>query len=109
MLALRYAERPDPRLEGAVDEDRLILLGPTEALPWAEGVIYLGKPDDAPQLRVPTGLRMAFPDALFGAAVRRADAQGLPPWLVFGSPLRVVSLAAAGPLDPDRLRAWVDR
>src|SRR5580658_513361 len=44
-------------LRGAAGEDLLVVLGETSALPWADGVAYLGRDPDAPRLLVPTMVR----------------------------------------------------
>ena len=37
----------------------VVVLGATEALPWVDGVNYLGRDPDAPRLLLPTMLRPA--------------------------------------------------
>lgn len=65
-LARRTLERDDTylsrlRAAGGTAECLLLLLGATEDLPWADGVIYLGTDGDAPSLLLPTMLTPSAP------------------------------------------------
>jgi hypothetical protein len=92
-------------LAGVSAPDRLIVLGPEEALPWVDGVVYLGRDPAAPSLLFPTALAPAAPPALFERAVlTRALAA---PVAVFADPPALASVAAARPIDRARLAVWL--
>jgi MoxR-vWA-beta-propeller ternary system domain bpX5 len=95
-------------LRGVAHEDTLLLLGASEALPWVDGVSYLGLDPGAPLLLLPTQLRPNAPlDAFERAIIRRAE--GLcPPIAVLVEPPRLVPLAEARTIDRRRLQAWLD-
>jgi len=52
-------------LQGVFNKDLLFVAGETENLPWADGVIYLGKDAAATSIFVPTNLRPNIPIDLF--------------------------------------------
>ena len=94
------------RLQGAATPDVLVVLGLEAELPWADGVVYLGREPAAPGLLVPTHLTPDVPVALLEAAVLRK---------VRGSPVAVVPVAgqlidvgAARAIDRATLLAWAE-
>ncbi len=101
-LARRAAGR---RLDGVAGDDVIVLLGDADALPWADGVVYLGRDARAPSLLLPTALEPAWPVALFERALL-ARHPGTP-LAVFGG--FIVPLGGARPVAPDRLAAWLAR
>jgi hypothetical protein len=107
-LAERLLARDDDALaalSGVASPDRLIVLGPADALPWVDGVVYLGRDPQAPALLLPTALAPDAPPALLERAVlARVSAA---PVAVLADPPALASLAAARPLDRARLCAWL--
>ncbi len=90
------------RLTGVTTNDALIVLGDEAALPWTDGVQYLGRDPDAPELYLPTTHGPDVPPALLARAfVARGDA---PPIAIVLEPRAAISIANATPLDRDRLR-----
>jgi hypothetical protein len=105
---VRATDEALARLEVLVGDGLLIALGETEALPWVEGVSYLGSDEAAPGLLVPTTRAPNAHPALVERALRRAlrVPAGRLAWLPEGE--RVVSLAEAAPPSRARLQAWVE-
>jgi hypothetical protein len=107
-LAERLLARDDDALaalSGVASPDGIIVLGPAEALPWVDGVVYLGRDPEAPALLLPTALAPDAPPALLERAVLTRVAAA--PVAVLADPPALASLAAARPLDRARLRAWL--
>lgn len=122
-LARRLLEEPDERLaglRGVTGDSLLAVLGAADALPWVDGVSYLGCDPDAPRLLLPTTLGPGIAAALFEAAVLRhvesrfhdetggRRAAPLPPFAVLDRPRWVFSLAGAAPVTRARLVAWLE-
>lgn len=78
---------------------RLFVVG--DALPWVDGVQWLGVDPDAKGLYLPTTQLPSPPPALLADAVRRTT--GLPAVVVPGQIVAAVRLA---PLERHRLAAW---
>ncbi len=57
-------------LTGVIAGQWVVLLGPADALPWAEGVVYLGRHPDAPAVLFPTAIRPSLPIDLVARAIR---------------------------------------
>jgi hypothetical protein len=114
-LANRLLRLTDARLQelrGAAGGDLLVVLGETSALPWADGVAYLGRDPDAPRLLVPTMVRPDIAlDVLERAIAGRAAAlpSRLPsPWAMLLAPPRMFSVAHAAAIERDLLHAWLE-
>jgi hypothetical protein len=106
-LARRLLAEPDEALgalRGVAGEDVLVLLGEAEALPWADGVLYLGRDPRAPGLLLPTALAPDVPPDLLERAL---TARHPAPLAVL--PPRIVPVGAARPVARARLAAWLDR
>ncbi len=108
-LARRLLEQGETAgpLTGVATATELLLLGPQEALPWVEGLTYLGRSAAAPSLYLSTLWRPSLPEAL----VERALLQRLrlvPPVALLPHDGRVFPLAQARALDPAALRRWLD-
>lgn len=112
-LVARLRVRSDLRgLRGVAGEDAVVLLGEAEALPWVEGVRYLGRDPQAPGLLLPTTLAPELPPAvLLRALARLVGPPELPVAVLAGQPgpLRLVPLGGAMPLDAAALEAWEAR
>jgi hypothetical protein len=103
LLALGPEQRAP--LEAVAGAELLVVLGPREALPWVDGVRYLGRSPEAPGALLPTSLAPDLPEALLVRALgRRCPA----PFAVLVDPDRLVPLVEARRVDPDRLAAWLE-
>lgn len=110
-LVRRALALPDDalaRLSGVGSASIVVLLGDEDALPWADGVVYLGRDPDAPSLLLPTTLAPDVPVWLFArAAEQRLGAGGRAPLAVFPREGRAASVAAARPVSREQLAALV--
>lgn len=106
LMSLRVAASPT---SGTGNRTKLIaVLGPAETLPWVNGAIYFGRVPDAPALYLPTTQGSRLPASLLDEAVQRRASACPPPVAVLPDGPRLISLAAARPLAPDRLHAWLE-
>jgi MoxR-vWA-beta-propeller ternary system domain bpX5 len=96
------------RLRGVAGDRVLVLLGEAEALPWADGAVYLGQEASAPGLLVPTTRAPAVPLPLFEQALRRRFGDLAPPLAVLVADVVVLSVAEARPVARDLLQAWLE-
>jgi hypothetical protein len=62
--------------------DVLLVVG--DELPWADGVVYLGRDPDAPKLLLPTTLMPEVPVDLFERALLHKFADAAAPLAVWG-------------------------
>jgi hypothetical protein len=97
------------RLRAARSDDALVVCGDAAELPWADGVVYLGRDAEAPSLLVPTALNVEQPLSLLERALvkrlKGESAAGPAPWAVCFSPWLVVSAGSARPVVRARLPA----
>ncbi|MGE0322988.1 MAG: hypothetical protein AB7K71_34030 [Polyangiaceae bacterium] len=97
-------------LRAARTADSLFVLAEPRSLPWVDGVQYLGRDTDAPELLLSTHVAPALPLSWLRAALaRRAsrlDLSAAPPLAVCLEPPRVVSLGAARKLCREDLLHW---
>lgn len=105
-LGRRVLQDPELQLEGAAAPGLLVLRGDTEALPWVDGVVYLGQDPEAPGLYLPTTQRPPLPSALLLQALRRAHRTEGPLGLL-PAPLRVLPLSQCRALHGPALSAWL--
>jgi hypothetical protein len=103
---MQLDDEPLHALRSAAGDDVLVVLGATEALPWVDGVHYLGRDPDAPRLLLPTMVRPAVAADAFERAIARHAAALPSPWAVLHDARRVFSIAHAGPIDRDLLGRW---
>jgi hypothetical protein len=110
-LAARLARRDDAslgRLTGVAGPSLLIALGEADALPWVDGVVYLGRDPGAPSLLLPTTLAPDAPIALIERAILgRAESRSAP-FAVLVDPPALVGVGAARPISRERLEAWIE-
>ena len=109
-LARRLLRRPDDALaalRGVAGDSLIALMGDADALPWADGVVYLGRDADAPRLLLPTTLRPAMALDVFERAIARHAGKVASPWAVLAAPPRVISLADARPVERTHLLRWL--
>lgn len=85
--------------------DVLVVLGAAAALPWVDGVVYLGRDDAAPELLLPTALAPSVPPGALALAIR--GVVSVPgPIAVLAAPPRLVPCGVARAIDRGRLAAW---
>jgi hypothetical protein len=109
-LARRLLRLPDANLaalRGVAGDDLIALMGDADALPWVDGVTYLGRDADAPRLLLPTTLRPAVTLDVFERAIARHAGKVASPWAVLAAPPRVISLADARPVERAHLLRWL--
>jgi hypothetical protein len=104
----RLADEALHQLRGAAGDDVLVVLGAADALPWVDGVNYLGRDPAAPRLLLPTTVRPAVAADAFERAIARHVAALPGPWAVLPDLRRVFSVMHAGPIDRDVLGRWVE-
>ncbi len=105
---LEYNEVELEQLQGVANRNMLLVQGETEALPWVEGVTYLGHDPEAPALLLPTAQRPDFPTALLERALRAQFPTVAAPMAVLPGTLQVVSLAGARTVARASLQAWLE-
>lgn len=111
-LAARLAQRDDAtlaRLIGVAGPSLLIALGEGDALPWVDGVVYLGRDPRAPSLLLPTTLAPDVPVALLERALLGRNEGIAAPVAVLVDPPALVGVGAARPLGRAELAAWIAR
>jgi hypothetical protein len=109
-VARRLLARPDEALgkvAGVAGDGVLVLIGEAAALPWADGVVYLGRDPAAPGLLLPTALTPSVPLSLLERALLERAGAGGAPLAVLPGFGRLVSLAAARPVARAPLVAWL--
>ncbi len=95
-------------LQGVVGEGLLIVLGEAVALPWVDGVIYLGRDPLAPALLLPTTIVTEVPLALFERALIERW-QDHPPFALLIDPPMIASVTSARPIARQPLAAWLSQ
>jgi hypothetical protein len=104
----RLPERVASKLEAVLAKELLILLGDSDALPWVDGVCYLGRDPATPRLLLPTVLEPAVSPELLEQAIRgRFPAVRFPLAVLLG-PDELCPLDRARPLAA-LLEAWPPR
>ena len=98
-------------LRGAAGDGFLLIVAETDALPWSDGVVYLGRDPEAPGLLMPTTSSVDVPLALFERALSRRFAREAqrppPPFAVCFSPWFVTGAGAARRIERPELEAWL--
>ena len=93
------------RLEAVAGDDLLVVLGAEADLPWVDGLVYLGRSDQAPSLLLPTAVEPSIPEPVFERALRRRAGAAAPPLAVLPDRVVIASVAAARPLSARALAA----
>ena len=109
-LGRRIAELDDDAmrsLTAVAGDEVFVVLGDAPALPWIDGVTYLGRDETAPDLLLPTAVAPTIPAALLEAAVRKR-VRWLGPVAVLPAPARLIPCGAARAIDRSRLSAWLE-
>lgn len=103
-------------LRGVAGRDLLAITGAERALPWVDGIIYLGRDPAAPRLMLPAMLRPSAPAHVLEAAVARRVDPAPGPWAMLtgpqaalAGPPRIVPLGGARPIQRDLLQGWLSR
>jgi hypothetical protein len=110
-LARKLLAREDgalARLRGVAGPELLVLLGEAEALPWVDGVVYLGRDEQAPSLLLPSNRAPAVPPALLERALLARAGAGDAPLAVLLDPPRLVPTGSARTVARERLSGWLD-
>lgn len=94
-------------LAAVAGNDVIVVLGEAAALPWADGVVYLGRDDSAPDLLLPTALAPSVPVPVLAAAVRTVVPEASRVALL-PSPARLIPCGAARSIDRALLAAWLE-
>ncbi|ADO68611.1 hypothetical protein [Stigmatella aurantiaca] len=108
-LARRALATDDRQLAawgGVAGPGVLVLLGETQALPWVEGAVYLGRDPAAPSLLLPCTLTPDVAPALLERAVARHAAADAP-LAVLPRSGHLVPVGAARPVAREVLAAWL--
>lgn len=107
---LALADEELLKLRGVAGEGLLIALGEADALPWVDGVRYLGCDSAAPSLLLPTVAEPDVPLALFERALLQRW-QSLVPLVVLpsSSGCAVASAQAAREISRAQLLDWLER
>jgi hypothetical protein len=92
-------------LRGVAGED-LVLLGEEDQLPWADGVVYLGRDASSPSLLLPTNREPLVPLPLLERAVLARVRDLEPPIALLATPPLILSTGLARPIDRGRLQTW---
>jgi hypothetical protein len=109
VLGRKLATLDDDVLRGlaaVAGDDVLVVLGDETALPWIDGVLYLGRDESAPNLLLPTALAPTLPPALLEAAIRKVAPQASP-IAVVPAPARLIPCGAARAIDRTQLAVWL--
>jgi hypothetical protein len=85
----------------------LIVIGDEAALPWIDGVSYLGRDDGAPELLLPTALEPSVPAPVLEAAIKRAATKGAP-IAVLPTTGMLVPCGSARAIDRAVLATWIE-
>lgn len=96
-----------PALFVTANADALIVIGPTEALPWVSGIAYAATSPEAPLLWLPTLSRPDVPlDLLERSLLRR---HGRKPLLLWPEPAMIMPLDRQLPVTADLLDQFASR
>ena len=104
---LRMADADLTALRGVAGDGLIVLMGEAAALPWVDGVVYLGRDADAPRLLLPTTLRPTMAADVFERAIARHAGGHASPWAILAAPPRVIPLADALPVERDHILRWL--
>jgi hypothetical protein len=109
-LAASLLRRDDAALSslrGVAGTGVLLVLGEIDALPWADGALYLGRDPEAPALLIPTTSMPGCPPALLERAIGRRYPNETPIAVVPDEGI-LVGASAARPVARARLKAWLE-
>src|SRR5262249_37183525 len=91
------------KLRGVIGDGIVVVLGAADALPWIDGVRYIARAADEPNLLLPTGMctRLAPPIVLRALLDKTPGLK--PPIVLLPEPRAIVSLADARTIARARL------
>jgi hypothetical protein len=99
-------------LKGVAGPGLIIVLGEESALPWVEGICYLGKDSEAAALLLPTNLQPSVPVPLLERAILASqsirDQVNLMPLAVLPDPPAIAAAGSARPVERELLEAWLE-
>jgi len=99
-------------LAAVAGADALVVVGDPAALPWVDGVVYLGRDGAAPELLLPTTLAPTVAAPVVARAVAawlgRRGAQVAWPVALVPAPLAIIPCGAARAIERARLAAWLE-
>ncbi|MEO7719157.1 MAG: hypothetical protein ABIY70_23410 [Capsulimonas sp.] len=93
-------------LTGVSGDGFLIVLGPADQLPWADGVVYLGRDPSAAALFTPTTHIPSVPLALLAGALALRHPEVKPPLALVPNWPALVSFASARAIARETLAEW---
>jgi len=82
--------------------------GPSDNLPWVDGIRYFGVDERAPHLRLPTREVTSVHPGVLQNAILRAYPDAGSPMVVDNMNSRVLSLAPAKPVRAEMLARWLE-
>ena len=94
-------------LAAVAGNNLIVVLGEAGALPWADGVVYLGRHESAPDLLLPTTLAPTVPAAVLEVAIRKLVHKASLV-AVLPLPARLIPCGAARSIDRAVLAAWLE-
>lgn len=96
------------RFEGVAAPRLIMLRGPTELLPWVDGVQYFGVDSAAPSLLLPSTYVFTLPVALVEKALMlKSTLTGT--LAVLPDPLSLVPMRSARPVSRQTLASWLEQ
>ncbi|HZS05963.1 MAG TPA: hypothetical protein VFD58_14085 [Blastocatellia bacterium] len=95
------------QLRGVAAPGLLVIIGEEKALPWVDGVIYLGRDERAPSLLLPTTLEPVIPLPLVERALL-GQSNERPPLAVLPDELLIVPVGSARAVARETLISWVE-
>lgn len=117
-LAKRALLRPEEALSslravvsqeaaGTDNNQWLVLIGPAELLPWADGAVYLAQEPGTP-LYLPTLYAPSVPVQLLDRAFRKRYPHIGAPYAILPETKSVISLVRSSKLEAEALRNWLE-
>jgi hypothetical protein len=92
---------------GTADCVLYVVADTTDELPWADGVVYVGRDPAAPSLLIPTMLEPSVPLPLVERSLRARFPLLAPPLVYVPLAGRVLTATAARPISRRVLTAWL--
>lgn len=109
-LARRALDRSNERLAklaGCAAPGLLVLSGPKEELPWADGVVYLGREAGSSGVLMPTLLAPSVPVPLLERALQRRFPLAAPPFVLLPERHLLIPMGSSQTVDSQVLTEWL--
>lgn len=103
---LRRTDEDLAKLAGVAAPGLLLVVGAAEDLPWADGVLYLGRDPAAPSLLIPTTFEPDVPVALLERGLLQMHRRLAVPLALLLDPVAVVGVGSARPIVRGRIAAF---